>query len=629
MNTALTTRSCRRCSQKKIRCDKAQPCASCIKSASECVFPGPDRGPRRKKRPLKAQLVSRLKSVEKEVQTLTEKLETVNHNSRRHPQPVENSSAVKGERGKLFGDRGSSQYINHEVLVDLETQVGRVCKCGTCTTDRGPLGGSYQAIQDSQHCKHRLGKAKDESGTQEVASIGRERKMVTGNGFVFQYSSMAVSLSDFYPSSVQHSTLWDLFEENVAPLTMIFHKPSLAKTLNGAAATTIPDDRVSEALRFAVYFAAITSMDPERCKHVFDQERGSLQQHYRFATEQALARANFLQSHSLTVLQATILYLTCLRGEDDAAFVWAMTAAVHRIAQGLGLHRDGTYLGLNPFETEVRRRLWWALYLLDCQSSEFRAVGTQIKEGTYDTKLPLNIHDSDLSPESISFPDERPGFTGITFCLIRCEMTVLNRQLHSDLRSSSGGHVEESSLNRVTRLHGLKQIHSRLRRRYLDYCDVSIPLQWVTATVIRLALARSWLIAHLPRRYVRGRADIVDRTLGLLEFAYLLETDPRTKQWSWLFEGYPQWHAAVFVLRQIGVGPQTMLTDRAWAVAYKVVTRWRNNDFQKDGVTSALVSRLMAQAAVAQGCIWDGGEIKDEPRSPTDELYHRKNEEVY
>ncbi|GLA62763.1 hypothetical protein AtubIFM54640_003893 [Aspergillus tubingensis] len=186
---ALTTRSCRRCSQKKIRCDKAQPCAGCIKSASECVFPGPDRAPRRKKRPLKAQLVSRLKALEKEVQVLTEKLETVTYNPRHHPQPAENSTAVKGERGKLFVDRGSSQYINHEMLVDFEAQM----------------------IDDSQHCKHRLGKAKDESGTQEVASIDREHEMVTGNGFVFQYSSMAVSLSDFYPSSVQHSTLWDLF----------------------------------------------------------------------------------------------------------------------------------------------------------------------------------------------------------------------------------------------------------------------------------------------------------------------------------------------------------------------------------------------------------------------------------
>jgi hypothetical protein len=31
--------------------------------------------------------------------------------------------------------------------------------------------------------------------------------------------------------------------------------------------------------------------------------------------------------------------------------------------------------------------------------------------------------------------------------------------------------------------------------------------------------------------------------LNGMEFAYLVETDSRTKQWSWLFEGYPQWHA--------------------------------------------------------------------------------------
>ncbi|PWY63062.1 C6 transcription factor [Aspergillus eucalypticola CBS 122712] len=521
MNTALTTRSCRRCNQKKIRCDKARPCASGVKSASEC--------PRRKKRSLKAQLVSRLRALEKEVQALTEKLETVNYNPRHHPQPAENSTAVKGERGKLFVDRGSSQYINHEVLVDLETQVGR-------------LAGSYRMIEDSQHCKHRLGKAKDESGTQEVASVGREHKMVSGNGFVFQYSSMAVSLSDFYPSSVQHSILWDLFEENVAPLNIIFHKPSLAKILNSAAATTIPGDRASEAMRFAVYFAAITSMNPERCKHVFDQE----------------PRANFLQSHNLTVLQATILFLTSLRGEDDAAFAWVMTAAVHRIAQGLGLHRDGTYLGLNPFGAEVRRRIWWELYLLDCQSSAFRAVGTQIKEGTYETKLPRNIHDSDIPLESRSFHNERSSFTDVTFCLIRY------------LHSSSGGHGKDSSLDR-----------------------------WVTAT----------LIAHLPEGMSAAEQTLVLSNVEALKQERIFET---------AIEKYPQWHAAIFVLRQIGVVPQTMLTDRAWAVASKVVARWRNNDFQKDGVTSALVSHLMEQAAVAQGCIGDGGEIRDEPRSPPD-----------
>ncbi|RDK45922.1 hypothetical protein M752DRAFT_281987 [Aspergillus phoenicis ATCC 13157] len=530
MDSASTTRSCRRCSLKKIRCDKSQPCASCIKSASECVFPGPGRAPRRKKRPLKAQLVSRLKSLEKEVQVLTHKLEAVNHRSKQHSPPTENRRAVEGEHGKLLVDRGSIHYINHDVLVNLATQT----------------------IEDSEHFKHRLEKGEDESAVQEVASIDRECELATGNEFVFQYSSMAVSLSDFYPSSAHHRILWNLFEENVAPLAMIFHKPWLASILNSAGAVAIADYKAFEAVRFAVYFAATTSMSPEQCTETFSQCQPSLQRYYHFATQQASARANFLQSQSLTVLQATTLFLTCLRGADDAAFVRAMTAAVHRIAQGLGLHRDGTYLGLSPFETE----------------------------------------------------------------------------LHSDLRCSSSNYDEGGSLNAVKRLHGLKEIHNRLQRQYLGLCDVSIPLQWVTTTVIRLTLARSWLIAHLPEGMsaaeqvsLMARSDVEDLKWGklfviaieILEFAYLLETDPRTKKWSRLFQGYPQWHAAIFVLKQIVTGPQTMLTDRAWAVAVKVVTRWRNTDFRKDGVTSIL------------GCIWDGRERKDRPGSPPEVLSYSKN----
>lgn len=106
---------------------------------------------------------------------------------------------------------------------------------------------------------------------QEVASIGRECELATGNQFVFQYSSMAVSLSDFYPSSAHHRILWNLFEENVAPLAMIFHKPWLTSILNSAGATAIVDDKAFEAVRFAVYFAATTSMSPEQCTETSSQ----------------------------------------------------------------------------------------------------------------------------------------------------------------------------------------------------------------------------------------------------------------------------------------------------------------------------------------------------------------------
>lgn len=78
-----------------------------------------------------------------------------------------------------------------------------------------------------------------------------------------------------------------------------------------------------------------------------------------------------------------------------------MTALVYRLAQGLGLHQDGGKLGLGPFEMEMRRRLWWYIYLLHSQTSEHQAMSPEIYEGTYDTEFPLNVNDDDLSPEAI------------------------------------------------------------------------------------------------------------------------------------------------------------------------------------------------------------------------------------
>ncbi|KAE8419303.1 fungal-specific transcription factor domain-containing protein [Aspergillus pseudocaelatus] len=227
-------------------------------------------------------------------------------------------------------------------------------------------------------------------------------------------------------------------------------------------------------------------MSPEQCAEELGQDHSTLLQQYRFATQQALARAGFLQTRSQTVLQAAVLFLTCLRRPGDAEFVWTMTTAVYRLAQGLGLHRDGTHFGLTPFEIELRRRLWWSIYLLDSQSSELHAIGTLITESCYDTKLLLNINGTDLSPESTTPPEERNEFTEMTFCLIRCEMTALCRRSFLNAHPAPGSSEGYTAHLLDERLRQLEQIRTHLHDRYLQYCDISIPAQWVTATVIRL-----------------------------------------------------------------------------------------------------------------------------------------------
>lgn len=145
------TRSCHKCNQRKTRCSKTLPCTSCSKLGVECVFPPPGRAPRRKKRALKAELVSRVKYLENRLYDLGEE--------RSHPQiphsdhgdshqedislasndvsPSQSpkyddmsktriTSSTDRQFGQLIMDEEGKQYVEHEALIGFQNEVSHV-----------------------------------------------------------------------------------------------------------------------------------------------------------------------------------------------------------------------------------------------------------------------------------------------------------------------------------------------------------------------------------------------------------------------------------------------------------------------------------------------------------------------
>ncbi|KAJ5721454.1 uncharacterized protein N7483_009388 [Penicillium malachiteum] len=600
---SLPSRSSYRCNQKKIRCSKTQPCDSCVRSRSVCTFPGPGRAPRRRKGALKAELIARVRNFEQELRhsdsgskELVSKGAPVRGNAVHELERVEDLSDTE-HTPRGFSEEGpSNQYLVH-VDEELLTQ------------------DYYQKIEEPQS----LTESPQEISGLKLNLHSIHDTLQRGDQFLFGFSSQALSLEAFHPSVPQCQKLWNIYQENVAPVLMIFHKPTLLKLIYKSAANTSSLDHASEAIAFAVYFAAVNSMSEKQCSETMSHDHSSLREYYKFATRQALARAGFLRSRSLEVLQASVLFLTCLRSREDADFVLTMVAAIHRMAQAMGLNREKTFGGLSPFEIEMRRRLWWHVYLLDSQSSELHSINTQIIEGEFDTEKPLNIDDSDISSDSTEIPHSRVGFTGMTFCLLRIEMIVHYR------RSALVGYrkIDNSDTRRNPdfidkRLQELEELHCYLQDHYLRFCDLSIPIQWVTATIIRLALARLWLTANFSNEPATDlvlsievvqkdldRDQLFATALEVVEFAHLLETDSQTMKWSWFFEGYPQWLAAAIVLLELCSRQRTAETDRAWHVVQTAVENWIRRNFQVCGITMQAVVSLMEQVAKARGSVWN------------------------
>jgi len=79
------------------------------------------------------------------------------------------------------------------------------------------------------------------------------------------------------------------------------------------------------------------------------------------ATKTALLRAKFMSSTSIVVLQALVFHIFSIRDVYEPRAVWILTGIAILVAEGMGMHIDGALLGLSPFETEIRRRIWWQL----------------------------------------------------------------------------------------------------------------------------------------------------------------------------------------------------------------------------------------------------------------------------
>ncbi|KAI4165954.1 MAG: hypothetical protein LQ342_000385 [Letrouitia transgressa] len=612
-------RSCITCRKRKVRCDKRHPCSNCNKAANECIFPGPGRAPRRSRKPPDSELMARLRKLEGVVQSLgkniddeggpaevgqehdapaaaadgetdgglqqlkTEKKVPKNCGLFNGPDPqTSGTNGVVTEFGRLVVDEGRSRYVSNKFWNSMSEEVAEMRDILDDPTD-----DEYDYPSP---------------GSGSSASANHQ-------GFIFSFSSTALDLHAFHPPPHHIMTYWDIYKENVDPLVKILHRNETEKLLKEASKDIEHISKPTEVMVFSVYFAAVTSLSDDECLNVTRMTKEAALRKYRFAFEQAMARAGFLSTTELIVVQSFVLFLICVRRHDDTRFVWTLTGLLIRLAQSLGLHRDGKQFGLTPYEIELRRRLWWQIVHLDLRASEDHGSDPTILDQSFDTMFPLNINDDDIDPSMTEMPKEREGTTEMTFDLIRFTVSTTARRL-SYAPPGPGKCRERSSkftLEDKERL--IEELHQHIEQKYIKYCDMTNPLHWVTGTVMRLVLAKMWLIVHHPlQREDLGKGlsqetkDRLFRTsVEVVEWSHLIETEKSTKKWGWLFRTYVQWHAVAFVLSQLCIRTHGPEVEKAWDVIRTIFDDYGGMvSATKRGMLWKPLRKLMAKAEAAR-----------------------------
>ena len=412
-----------------------------------------------------------------------------------------------------------------------------------------------------------------------------------------------------HPTPAHISQLCTLFIENVDPMFKVLHIPSLRKIVSGASSNVemIPSGTYVEALLFAMYYAAVTSLTREECLKMFHDGKESLLARFRAGTERALSNADFLCECDLGTLQALAIFLIALRANDDTMYSWTMLAVAVRLGHALGLHREGSRPGLTPFTQELRRRLWWQIVVLDVRAAEDVATDPLIPEFSFNTKKPSNINDSDMDPDSIEPILERHGFTQMTKVSLSHDVAFLVWRFAYSPPAKNNEEPVQRSL--VEKLKFMAEIEQHIQKEILPYCDPSNPVAWTTSVVAQLILRRLRLAIYHPAQHNSrpterphvSRETLLTTAVECMEFAHLLNTEPVVARWRWFFKTYVQWHALAAILAELCVQTSGALVERAWRIVDVVFDDWANHVADSpNGMLWRPIKKLRSRAQAAR-----------------------------
>ncbi|KAK4210821.1 activator of stress genes 1 [Rhypophila decipiens] len=411
--------ACVLCQHRKIKCDRNFPCANCTKANVKCTpsTPAPARKRRRPNQDLQERL-ARCEELLKEY--ATEKPDLLERNQQLQSPVLGQGQALPWGQSQMQSRTPSISQAQSPTPSKLSQYDDPYLKWhpgGKLVKEDGGVRfmDSYLlgTVYDELRAMREIVDAEDNDEiTPDAMTPDDNSDLILGG------ESPEQNVEDLWPEAAHVFRLWQIYLDRVNPLTKIIHVPTLQPHIADAAVDSHSIPRNIEALLFSIFLMAVVSLTPDECHLLLGYSKEEAYQRFSSGVRLTLMRMGFLKSHDLSTLQALVIYLISLQGRYNRHAAWILNGVVIRIAQKMGLHRDGEILGLGPFETEMRRRLWWQIIMVDARYAMLSGLSHSLLPRSWDAKQPKNLNDADIFPSATEPFQDREGPTEMIFCLM-------------------------------------------------------------------------------------------------------------------------------------------------------------------------------------------------------------------
>jgi len=264
-----------------------------------------------------------------------------------------------------------------------------------------------------------------------------------------------------------------------------------------------------------------------------------------------------------------------IRSRAHPAAMFSLMGVATRIAERMGLHRDGEILGLSVLRSEERRRMWWQLQYMELTVAN--QVGTLSPSvlGKWDSKMPANIDDDELGPGTKTLPPQRATLTSMSNCLWK--YTVL--QFHRDLRSSAPA---IPSFGETTTM--IDKIEEMLRVKFVQHCELLNPLHvnlhlgicQVLVATRRLMCQPAFVNAKISDMSRQQRDELLQIGMKNLDYCILIQTSEPLKGFKWHNNAFFPWAACksqVYYSSLFLAQPLTMCVQSSMSFSRPITAR--------------------------------------------------------
>ncbi|KAJ5498511.1 C6 transcription factor [Penicillium expansum] len=137
----------------------------------------------------------------------------------------------------------------------------------------------------------------------------------------------------------------------------------------------------------------------------------------RFYTAALQHVPTMCEARSVDNIEAMVLLVVYHLRTASSHGMWYMIGLAMRTAIDLGLHRKAYETNMDPFTTQMRRRLFWTVYYLERVVSMSLGRPFSISDRHIDLDLPLEVDDDIEDPTLLTAPLDPTKTTTLTFAI--------------------------------------------------------------------------------------------------------------------------------------------------------------------------------------------------------------------